>query len=962
MARFTQSTKPDLKTSQGLYELAKKSGLQKDADRVLGAQKGEEINKIFSGGFISDTFDVLNALQYGVTGLIKGKGFAEGVKTRQSFSDKDALGEFGIPGLIAGTALDIAVDPLTYLAPLTVLKKIPGAVKLGKAAKAATFGKRVERTINVGADATKGLRSVFHGGSKQSIQSIKEGGLRLGTQADVGKTFNKGAFGISTSNKKSVSEIFSKKRGGDTVELFFDKNAKIFKSSDVPQKHLDLLKRTKQPLTASELMSLAKKNGFDAIDLDDLELNKIIRGGRVGLKESEVLVFNPNILKTKEQLATKTFTELQGGTKAGKYLADKFVWMFGADSIFRETWERGVMSIGQGITNVSNLTRGIAKFSPKTASKLLTKDETGRFIRVGLNELKNKLSPQEFETVSKAWTKLDDLGREAVEHKLLDAGTFEANLGEYIKTAFTEFETAKNKFPFATKKLGIKGIKARKNLSPEKLKELGQIDNPAYLLFKSMFDLTKDVETAKIFSKVARQFASDVPQVGFKQLPAGKKLGALAGKYVPENVASYVNEMVTPVARNLGTKLVGAFKFNKVILNPATHARNIMSNTVLNWWKLGLGPWRADLYSQAIKQVTKGGKWLDEAKKAGYNIDTFAHNEFKGLLNDPQARALKGTLGKTWDATKTKLGDLYQGEENIAKMAAFIHQRKKGLNIENAWKAAESATFNYAQVTPFVRKMRSSLFGYPFITFSMKSAPVVAEAALKKPGRISVFGKIKNNIEKAADIETTARERAAEPQWVKDGFFIKLPMKDKHGRSSYFDLTYIIPFGDLVTGSLFRRNVDLETGTKESIAETAISGLPALNVIKEISKNQDFFGDKIWKDTDSTDKQLGDLMRHLTKTMAPPLVADQLPGGYKFDGTRRQKGIPGALAPKDDIKQQRTLMQELLRNVGAKIQPVDVDIQETHQEWGRKTGLESLLLDNEVLQPFSTNFISKDDK
>ena len=55
-------------------------------------------------------------------------------------------------------------------------------------------------------------------------------------------------------------------------------------------------------------------------------------------------------------------------------------------------------------------------------------------------------------------------------------------------------------------------------------------------------------------------------------------------------------------------------------------------------------------------------------------------------------------------------------------------------------------------------------------------------------------------------------------------------------------------------------------------------------------------------------------------------------------------------------------MQEMLSNVGAKIQPVDVDIQETYQEWGRKKGLESLLLDNEVLQPFSTTFVPKEDK
>jgi len=120
---------PDTSTTTGLYNLAVQSGLQGDADRVLAAQTGEETKKIFSGGFISDVFDVLNSLQYGVVGVLKGKGFMEGVRTRQSFSDKDALGDNGIPGVIAGIGLDIAVDPLTYIAPWTIAKKIPMLAK-----------------------------------------------------------------------------------------------------------------------------------------------------------------------------------------------------------------------------------------------------------------------------------------------------------------------------------------------------------------------------------------------------------------------------------------------------------------------------------------------------------------------------------------------------------------------------------------------------------------------------------------------------------------------------------------------------------------------------------------------------------------------------------------------------------------------------------------------------------------
>ena len=100
-------------------------------------------------------------------------------------------------------------------------------------------------------------------------------------------------------------------------------------------------------------------------------------------------------------------------------------------------------------------------------------------------------------------------------------------------------------------------------------------------------------------------------------------------------------------------------------------------------------------------------------------------------------------------------------------------------------------------------------------------------------------------------------------------------------------------------------------------------------------------------------------MRHLTKTMAPPLVADQIPGGYNEKGIRQQRGIIGALTPQEKENQQRTVMEELLRQIGAKVQPIDADIQETYQEWNKKKGLQSLLLENGVLSNFNKAYIPK---
>lgn len=803
------SIKQDIKTSEGLRQRADQLGYGKEADEIL-ARQGEDPGKIYSGGFISDTFDTLNALQYGVVGMVKGKTFMEGVKTRQSFSDQDALGKFGWKGAIAGIAADIALDPLTYVAPWTIAKKIPGAAKAGKAVKTALFGEMAEKTIS----------------------------------------------------------------GGRKVQT------------------------------------------------------------------------------------------LEGGSTAGKYLARKFKWAFGQDPIYREIGDRSTRNILVGNQNLRSMVeKGVINLPQKKAAQLFTKDKTGRFIRKGLDELID-FTPEEIKNVQKVYKSLDDLGDEAVDLGILTRETFEKNKGVYIKSLFEthELPVEKGKFDFLGTKL--KGVKARKKLSPEKLKELGQIENPAYILFKSVADLSKEVENTKLFNKVAANFGSDEALDGFQKI-VGKGFGALDNKYVPQSIFDDLTELTrtkSVTEKNLG-KVVAGFKFNKVIMNPATHARNIMSNQVLNWWKLGMNPLDPRTISaqaEAMGQIVKkSGKWIDEAKTVGYNLDTYAAAEIKDLLLSPDSAKALTKMNKGWRKIVAKLGDVYQGEENFAKLTAFIYKRKAGMGIEDAWKAAESATFNYAQVTPFVRRVRESIFGMPFITFSIKATPLAAETALKAPHRISAFGKVKKAIENQADQDELFSERANEPSWIKDGFYIKLPMKDKNGNSAYFDLTYIVPFGDLMSGQFFTRGTDRETGQPESIISSATEKTPFFNLLKELNKNQDFYGDKIWRDSDSPEKQSADLMRHLTKTYLPPLVADQIPGGYMPSGEKRIKGIRGVLDKDSASAQQRTLMQEMMRNVGLKVQPINTDMQETYSEWNKKKALETLLLERGGLKEFSRTYIPK---
>jgi len=278
------------------------------------------------------------------------------------------------------------------------------------------------------------------------------------------------------------------------------------------------------------------------------------------------------------------------------------------------------------------------------------------------------------------------------------------------------------------------------------------------------------------------------------------------------------------------------------------------------------------------------------------------------------------------------------------------------------WRLAESATFNYAQVTPFIRRIREAIWGYPFVTFTYKATPIAVETMLKHPRRVSALGKIKLAIEQQAGLEELIKERASEPPWVRDGFYIKLPIKDKYGRSAYFDLTYIIPFGDLVSGQFFERGYKRETGLPKPVGEAFLEKSPLLGVIKAIARNEDFYGNKIYNESDPTEKQLGDLFRYLVKIYSPPLIADQLPGGYitrgEFVGQRRPS-VAKRVRMAGEGTQYRTLMEEMLRNVGLKIQPIDLDIQETYSKWEKRKALETLLQERGVLKEFRRLYIPR---
>jgi len=492
----------DLRTETGLTGAIDQAGLQEKARAAL-SEKGEQPKKIFSGGIIMDTFDTLNALQYGVTGVLKGKGFAEGVKTRQSFTDKDALGDYGIPGVIAGIALDIAVDPLTYINPLSAVRKIPGVVK-----------------------------------------------------------------------------------------------------------------------------------------------------------------------------AASTVSDLAKSTKVGDSLARKFIYRFGQDPVYAQIAERTTRNIAVGNKNLLDIARPLTKLDNATQVAVTAARKAGKL---------DSLAPDIVEKARPAFDEFTRLGREAVKLGLLDRKTYDSAIDTYLPRMYRKFEApegimskVKTLFDAKPKRLDLTRFMKRSDIPDDIRTAMGEILEAGYPTAKGLVQLNSTLENAKFFRTVAQKWGAAEAGEGMVKLADTKRLGDLAGKFVPRAIADDVNEIVrikTPAQQALN-KVVAGFKFGKVILNPATHARNMASNMVLNNFE-GLSPARIDIYAEAAKELTTKGKWYKEAAEHGLGLDVFASKEIKDiLLNSPEGASTLGKLGKHAKGAATKIADMYQKEEELQKQLDTFIQEK----------------------------------------------------------------------------------------------------------------------------------------------------------------------------------------------------------------------------------------------------------------------------------------------
>lgn len=392
-------------------------------------------------------------------------------------------------------------------------------------------------------------------------------------------------------------------------------------------------------------------------------------------------------------------------------------------------------------------------------------------------------------------------------------------------------------------------------------------------------------------------------------------MGKLSGKYVEENIARDIEDVVEFTSPEKLVKFArdvnNVFKLSKTVMNPSTHFRNIMSQSVMNDFAGLSHAEQARLMPEALRAWRGEGKFGNDFKASGLKRTTFIKGEIKEYLDgmestDAPFRSLNipDKIAKIYGKvtlTDTKFGKtlsrIYQAEEEINKAILFVSARSKGKSIKEAKDYANKWGFDYGDVPRAVRKLRSNpIIGKPFITWTYKAFPRVVEAAITRPiafwkypvmfGALAKYSIENMNVseEDWNYIQRVLPERMAKGEWL------LLPWKDDNGKMQMLDLTYIMPYKDVYdvieSGYTMVTQGTTNTGDAPLQAVVSILDAPITKSIIELSSNKNIYNNApIWNDVDTPGEKTSKAIDHIYKAFMPPL-APEIPGvskgGYSY--------------------------------------------------------------------------------
>lgn len=525
---------------------------------------------------------------------------------------------------------------------------------------------------------------------------------------------------------------------------------------------------------------------------------------------------------------------------------------------------------------------------------------------------------------------------------LVDAGALESKnvIKDYVKHYYKKHMDEAKENSRIAKALRQSKFFARKQMSWEQ-KQLRQIeDDAAFAATNTILEQKKQLLKAQTLKLFADKFAKDAPPEGAEGLKwvrisdesAGggiKKYGALAGKYVPEDVAKALAEaemLGREMAKfnNMYFKLIDHIKVNVTVKNPFTHLYNFGSNMALAFL-------HGD-FNEAMKTTAalmRGDKQFKRWETLANSLGLDSHlSDLEGLVKPLQSESKGNILTKalkeaymaegSWSGEKARY--FYSMEDKVFKIARFkknleIIAKDKGFDVNDFSKfssdelkaAMKDAQYSYVDYSTHFNgtlKMFDKTGVQPFLHYAVKSTPMVVKAALKRPDRFLMMQAVLayggGSAWLGADNE---RDNLAKPEWAESGALANLVGVKSWMRVG--NTNWYFNSGRLVPGFRFDGFDKLEFNGG------FVGG--AIN----IASGKSTLGYKIESDDDPNAVKITKRLLELTKSYFPPLSPL---GRYGQQlGAQAVADITGAdIAPKDYNKDELGFGGIMARGAGVR--------------------------------------------
>lgn len=385
-----------------------------------------------------------------------------------------------------------------------------------------------------------------------------------------------------------------------------------------------------------------------------------------------------------------------------------------------------------------------------------------------------------------------------------------------------------------------------RDFSPIERQAMGEIRDAGYRYARGVIEASRDLALGRLYKDIAAnpEWASAAPKDGWHKVAdttvsgsVVKKFGALGGLYVEPRVWSALmavrrpwteleNETLNGVVRGY-LKAFAAWKLGKTAYNPATHFNNVAGNVALSMLSGKVGP--ADVL-RAVRAMGRKDSIVEEARRAGLSIGQEANlgDEFGGFARElgdmtgvePRHGWLRVMGWFTDRFTNNKLTRLYQREDSLFKLAAYMAERRAGVSPEDAVKEAHRWFFDYRDVPVGVQFMRDAplpIIGLPFFTYTYKVVQALGRVAIESPHRMLAAYGILSGIDmasygflygdKAGAGEAYEREMLPEYHKGRNAFgaqrMLRLPWdetdpKTGEKRPAFLNTRYFLPGGDLL--------------------------------------------------------------------------------------------------------------------------------------------------------------------